>query len=123
MIYFQCVATGKLYTKSQMRDLFKFKEYRGYTGTFYDWIREELDNGRIINYTEKKAGLSLDEILEYAVVHNMKFSDIRFRHDNGKLFTLLDADKGLFGIEGRNGFFRLEDLELDYENEAVFSIC
>lgn len=118
MIKYECVADKRIYSEEQMRDLFRFKEYRGYTRTFEDWIKLELDNGYIINYT-----MSLQDILEYVQQHDMKYRGIRFQHKNGKKFEVLDADKGLFSIEGERGFFTLSDLEIDYEDEPVFGIC
>lgn len=50
MTIYQCVADKRIYTEEQMRELFRFKEYRGYIGTFEDWIKEELDNRHVINY-------------------------------------------------------------------------
>ena len=122
MVIYQCVADKRLYTEEQMKNLFRFKEYRGYTGTFEDWIKEELENGYIIDYTEKKSDMSLQNILEYARLHDLKYGDICFRYNNGKKFKVLDADMGLFSIEGKRGFYTLSDLEVDYENEDVFSI-
>lgn len=123
MTIYQCIADKRMYTEKQMRNLFKFKEYRGYTETFEDWIKSELDIGYIINYTEKKSNMSLQNILEYARLHNFKYGDICFEHDNGKKFKVLDADMGLFSVEGKSGFYTLSDLEVDYEDEKVFKIC
>lgn len=123
MTIYQCVADKRTYTEEQMRELFRFKEYRGYIGTFEDWIKEELDNRHVINYTEKKSDMSLQNILEYAQLHDLKYGDICFKHDNGKKFKVLDADMGLFSVEGKSGFFTLSDLEVDYEDEPVFKIC
>ena len=47
MSEYRCVSTNKKYSEEQMRDLFKFKEYKGYTGTFEEWIKEEIDSGYI----------------------------------------------------------------------------
>lgn len=122
MVIYQCVADKRLYTEEQMKNLFRFKEYRGYTGTFEDWIKEELENGYIVNYTEKNSNMSLQNILKYAQLHDMKYGDICFQHDNGKKFKVLDADMGLFSVEGKSGFYTLNDLEVDYEDEEVFKI-
>ena len=47
MSEYRCVSTNKKYSEEQMRDLFKFKEYKGYTGIFEEWIKEEIDSGYI----------------------------------------------------------------------------
>lgn len=60
MVKYKCVNDGRIYSEDQMRDLFRFKKYRGYTGTFEDWIKSELDNGYIINYTDKKSDKECD---------------------------------------------------------------
>lgn len=67
--------------------------------------------------------MSLQNILEYVQLHDLKYGDICFKHDNGKKFKVLDADMGLFSVEGKSGFFTLSDLEVDYEDEPVFKIC
>ena len=123
MVKYQCVATGKIYSEKQMKEFFKYKEYRGYTGTCDDWIKSELDSGYIINYTGKTTALSLEEIFEYAKQHNLKYNELHFKHFNGKEFVLIDADQELFRMEGTSGFVTFEDLERSYENEQVFNIC
>lgn len=47
MSEYRCISTNRKYSEEQMQNLFKFKEYKGYTGTFEDWIKEELNNGYI----------------------------------------------------------------------------
>ena len=47
MSEYRCISTNKKYSEEQLRDLFKFKEYKGYIGTFEEWIKEEIDSGYI----------------------------------------------------------------------------
>lgn len=35
----------KIYTESQLRQLFQFKVVHGYDKKFEEWIREEIQNG------------------------------------------------------------------------------
>lgn len=118
---YQFKGTGNIYTYKQLQMFFLHGRKRKIT--FNEWFNNSISDGTIINYTDKKNNLSLEEVVEYAFLHDMKFSEVHFQHDNGKEFTVLDAEKGLFSIKGRDGFFTFEDLELDYENEQVFSIC
>ena len=45
MRQFECVADKKIYTESQLQQLFKFKVIHGYDNKFEDWINEEIQNG------------------------------------------------------------------------------
>lgn len=44
MRQFECVADKKIYTESQLRQLFQFKIVHGYDKKFEEWIREEVQN-------------------------------------------------------------------------------
>lgn len=41
-------ATNKQYSGYQLKHLFKFKEYHGYTGTYEEWLQGQLDSGKLI---------------------------------------------------------------------------
>ena len=45
MIYFECVADKRVYTESQLQQLFQFKVVHGYDNKFENWINEEIQNG------------------------------------------------------------------------------
>lgn len=45
MRQFECVADKKIYTESQLQQLFKFKVIHRYDNKFEDWINEEIQNG------------------------------------------------------------------------------
>ena len=59
---YKCIADGRIYSEEQMRNLFRFKEHRGYTGTFEDWIEMEIKKGylEVINDEQRTTN-----ILEY----------------------------------------------------------
>ena len=59
---YKCIVDGRVYSEEQMRNLFRFKEYRGYTGTFEDWIEMEIKKGylEVINDEQRTTN-----ILEY----------------------------------------------------------
>ena len=44
MRQFECVADKKIYTESQLRQLFQFKVVHGYDNKFENWINEEIQN-------------------------------------------------------------------------------
>lgn len=54
MRQFECVADKKIYTESQLRQLFQFKVVHGYDNKFENWINEEVQNGylRVITDVE-----------------------------------------------------------------------
>ena len=110
------------YTESQLLDIYCFLKYKKNIGTFEDWIQSEIDEGYIIDYTNRTEQLSAEEILEYAVRHNKKYSEITFRHENGKEFVLLDTDLELFRDVSQSKYMTLRDMEMDYENEPLFTI-
>lgn len=45
MRYFECVADKRVYTESQLQQLFQFKVVHGYDNKFENWINEETQNG------------------------------------------------------------------------------
>lgn len=45
MRYFECVADKRVYTESQLQQLFQFKVVHGYDNKFENWINEEIQNG------------------------------------------------------------------------------
>ena len=45
MRQFECVEDKKIYTESQLQQLFQFKVIHGYDNKFEDWINEEIQNG------------------------------------------------------------------------------
>lgn len=45
MRYFECVADKRVYTESQLQQLFQFKVVYGYDNKFENWINEEIQNG------------------------------------------------------------------------------
>lgn len=54
MRQFECIADKKIYTESQLRQLFQFKIVHGYDKKFEEWIREEIQNGylRMLSQSE-----------------------------------------------------------------------
>lgn len=54
MRYFECVADKRVYTESQLQQLFQFKVVHGYDNKFENWINEEIQNGylRVLNDME-----------------------------------------------------------------------
>lgn len=54
MRQFECVADKKIYTESQLQQLFQFKVVHGYDKKFEDWINEEVQNGylRMLSQSE-----------------------------------------------------------------------
>ena len=48
MRQFECIADKKIYTESQLRQLFQFKIVHGYDKKFEEWIREEIQNGYLL---------------------------------------------------------------------------
>lgn len=52
MRQFECVADKKIYTESQLRQLFQFKIVHGYDKKFEEWIREEVQNDYLILLTD-----------------------------------------------------------------------
>jgi delta-aminolevulinic acid dehydratase/porphobilinogen synthase len=47
---------------------------------------------------------------------------LKFKHDNGKEFIVLDACMELFIVKGEKGFIRTDDIVNQYEDEPVFSL-
>lgn len=45
---FRHTKTGKVYSLSQLKHLFKFKETRGYEGSFEDWLDEQVSSGKLV---------------------------------------------------------------------------
>lgn len=45
MKQFECVADKKIYTESQLQQLFQFKVVHGYDNKFENWVNEEIQNG------------------------------------------------------------------------------
>ena len=54
MKQFECIADKKIYTESQLQQLFQFKVVHGYDKKFEDWINEEVQNGylRVLSQSE-----------------------------------------------------------------------
>lgn len=44
------VRTNREYSDYQLRHLFKFKEYHGYQGTYEEWLQEQIDSGKLVEY-------------------------------------------------------------------------
>lgn len=121
-----------------MKTLYKFKE-KIYTYTelvtlyshsrvnkkiaFNEWFENNLSNGNIVNYTEKKDNLTLYEVIDYAYLHDLNSNQVHFQDNHGKCFTILDAEIGSIGIDGENRIFTFEELENDYKENKVFNIC
>lgn len=40
--------TNRNYSGYQLKHLFKFKEYHGYTGTYEEWLQGQLDSGKLV---------------------------------------------------------------------------
>lgn len=54
MRYFECVADKRVYTESQLQQLFQFKVVHGYDNKFENWINEEIQNGYLRLLTDMK---------------------------------------------------------------------
>lgn len=50
---YRCVFTNDIYTAEQLQSIFKLKEYRGYNGSFDDWVKEEIEKGYLEKYNDK----------------------------------------------------------------------
>lgn len=115
---------GKIYTCKNLEYLF-FKEKnrrKNKNITFKEWLQDNLDNGVIINYSDKRNELSLEEVVEYACLHDNKFNKLKFIDNDGNKYIILDAVIGLFMIECNDKIFSFDDLESHYKDKKVFSI-
>ena len=45
MKQFECIEDKRIYTESQLQQLFQFKVVHWYDKKFEDWIKEEIQNG------------------------------------------------------------------------------
>lgn len=45
---FRHIKTGRVYSLSQLKHLFKFKEVKGYEGSFEDWLDEQVSSGKLV---------------------------------------------------------------------------
>ena len=113
---------GNKYTYNQLREIYSHSRMNKKT-TFDDWFNQKILNGNIINYTEHKKCLTLEEVVNYAYIHNAVPCEIHFEHNDGKTFKVLNAELGLISVEGANKVFTYDELENKYKNEKIFNIC
>ena len=45
MKQFECIEDKRIYTESQLQQLFQFKVVHGYDDKFENWINKEIQNG------------------------------------------------------------------------------
>lgn len=62
---FRHTKTGKVYSLSQLKHLFKFKETRGYEGSFNDWLDEQVASNKLVQAAASVEGADLPGIGDY----------------------------------------------------------
>ena len=75
------VRSGKTYTTSMLRDLFRLKEKNGYPGSFEDWVQDMLNDGNLVYASSVTSSTETDDYL--SVIVNPGDEEITYRDSSG----------------------------------------
>ena len=82
MRQFECVADKKIYTESQLRQLFQFKVVHGYDNKFENWINEEIQNGYLRLLTDMEIPKYIVDKIRKQNEYCIKAKDLEDEIDN-----------------------------------------